>query len=180
MGALADLVREGKIGPIGFCEVSAGTLRRTLAVHPVAAVQTEYALWTRDAEHSVLAACRELNIGFVAYAPLGRGFLTGSIDDRNALAADDVRRALPRFAEDHMEENAAAAAIVLTATEVAELHAAAAAHPVSGERYTEEGMRGSTPEPPRPSARRAARLHPDAGPAVVAALTEPPHLLTGV
>lgn len=190
MGALADLVREGKIGHVGLCEVSAPTLRRAHAVHPVAAVQMEYSLWTRDAERDVLAACRELAIGFVAYAPLGRGFLTGAVGDREALAAGDVRLALPRFAADHMqanrrlvealdaiarrrgctkaqlalawllakgpdivpipgtkrlgylEENAAAAEIVLTAAEVTELDAAAAAHPVLGERYTEEGMKG--------------------------------------
>ena len=105
MGALADLVREGKIGHIGLSEVSAATLRRAQAVHPVAAVQTEYSLWTREVEAEVLPACRELGIGFVAYSPLGRGFLTGSFDSGAALDEGDFRAKLPRFSGDNLLTN---------------------------------------------------------------------------
>src|SRR5271165_324984 len=97
IGTLADLKREGKIRAIGLSEVSAKTLRRAAAVHPIAAVQSEYSLWARDAEREVLPACRELGVAFVAFAPLGRGFLTGALRDAAALAADDYRRQLPRF-----------------------------------------------------------------------------------
>jgi aryl-alcohol dehydrogenase-like predicted oxidoreductase len=97
VGTLADLVREGKVRAIGLSEVSAGTLRRAAAVHPIAAVQSEYSLWARDAEREVLPACRELGVAFVAFAPLGRGFLTGALRSAAALTPDDYRRQLPRF-----------------------------------------------------------------------------------
>ncbi|MFZ4289293.1 aldo/keto reductase [Variovorax sp. HJSM1_2] len=97
MGALADLVRAGKIGAIGLSEVSEETLRAAHAVHPVAAVQSEYSLWERGAEARVLPATRELGAAFVAYSPLGRAFLTNQPPADNSLAADDFRRALPRF-----------------------------------------------------------------------------------
>jgi aryl-alcohol dehydrogenase-like predicted oxidoreductase len=97
IGTLADLKRQGKVRHIGLSEVSASTLRRAAAVHPIAAVQSEYSLWARDAEVEVLPACRELGVCFVAFAPLGRGFLTGAVTDLAALAPDDYRRQLPRF-----------------------------------------------------------------------------------
>jgi aryl-alcohol dehydrogenase-like predicted oxidoreductase len=97
VGALAELVKQGKTRYIGLSEASAETLRRAHAVHPIASVQTEYSLWTRDPEESVLAACRELGIGFLAYSPLGRGFLTGQIKSTDDFAADDFRRHSPRF-----------------------------------------------------------------------------------
>lgn len=97
VGALADLVREGKIRAVGLSEVSAQTLRRAHAVHPIAALQTEYSLWSRNAEIAVLAACRELGTAFVAFSPLGRGFLTGALRDVAGLAPDDLRRTMPRF-----------------------------------------------------------------------------------
>ena len=97
VGTMADLVREGKIRAIGLSEVSAHTLRRAAAVHPIAAVQSEYSLWARDVELEVLPACRELGVCFVAFAPLGRGFLTGALSNAADLAADDYRRQLPRF-----------------------------------------------------------------------------------
>jgi aryl-alcohol dehydrogenase-like predicted oxidoreductase len=97
VGTLADLVREGKVRAIGLSEVSASTLRRAAAVHPIAAVQSEYSLWTREPELEVLPACRELGVSFVAFSPLGRGFLAGAVTSTNALAADDYRRQLPRF-----------------------------------------------------------------------------------
>ncbi len=105
MAVLGDLVREGKIGHVGLCEVSAATLRRACAVHPVAALQTEYSLWAREVETEILPACRELGVGFVAYSPLGRGFLTGTIDSRAAFADGDFRAHLPRFTDDSMAVN---------------------------------------------------------------------------
>ena len=106
MGVLADLVAAGKIARIGLSEVSAGTLRRAHAVHPVAAVQSEYSLTTRDMEADVLPTCRELGVAFVAYSPLGRGLLSGAVD-RETLAENDFRRQAPRFGEDALEANRA-------------------------------------------------------------------------
>jgi len=97
VGAMSKLVEQGKIRGIGLSEVSAATLRKAHAVHPVSAVQSEYSLWTRDPENEVLASCKELGIGFVPYSPLGRGFLTGQIKQFEDFAADDFRRYSPRF-----------------------------------------------------------------------------------
>jgi hypothetical protein len=97
VGALADLVREGKVRAIGLSEVSATTLRRAHAVHPIAAVQTEYSLWTRNPEIAVLDTCRELGASLVAFSPVARGFLTGALRDVSAFEAKDIRRAMPRF-----------------------------------------------------------------------------------
>ena len=105
MGALARLVQEGKIRAVGLCEVSAATLRRAAAIHPVAAVQSEYSLWTREPEQGVLAACREVGASFFAYSPLGRGFLTGTIADAASLDAGDFRQFNPRFAADNLARN---------------------------------------------------------------------------
>jgi aryl-alcohol dehydrogenase-like predicted oxidoreductase len=97
VGAMAQLVKEGKTRFIGLSEASAATLRRAHAVHPLTSVQTEYSLWSRDPEDSVLATCKELGIGFLAYSPLGRGFLTGQIKRFEDLAEGDFRRSSPRF-----------------------------------------------------------------------------------
>jgi aryl-alcohol dehydrogenase-like predicted oxidoreductase len=97
IGALADLVGEGKIRAIGVSEVSAATLRKAHAVHPVAAIQSEYSLWTRNPEIAVLDACRDLGIAFVAFSPLARGFLCGTLGDPAELETRDIRRAMPRF-----------------------------------------------------------------------------------
>lgn len=97
VGALSDLVRAGKIRSIGLSEVSAATLRKAHAVHPVSAVQTEYSLWTRNPEIAVLQACRELGAAFVAFSPLARGFLCDALHDVSTLDAKDIRRAMPRF-----------------------------------------------------------------------------------
>ncbi len=105
VGTMADLVKEGKIRHIGLSEVSAQTLRRACKVHPIAAVQTEYSLWSREPEAGILHTCRELGVGFVPYSPLGRGFLTGTITDPGVLAADDFRRHLPRFQAETMRKN---------------------------------------------------------------------------
>ncbi|NUS68720.1 MAG: aldo/keto reductase [Ensifer adhaerens] len=188
VGAMADLVREGKVRAIGLSEASAATIRRAHKVHPIAAVQSEYSLWTRDPEEDVLATCRELGIGFVPYSPLGRGMLTGAIRKAEDLEADDFRRSLPRFqaenfdanvrlvetlqalAEekgvtaaqlalawvinqgdfivpipgarklDHLEQNAAAADIMLTAEESSRLADALSPTLVAGKRYTDASL----------------------------------------
>src|SRR5450432_4205648 len=105
VGAMSDMVREGKLRYIGLSEAGAATIRRAHAVHPIAALQTEYSLWTRDPEDQILATTRELGIAFVAYSPLGRGFLTGQIKRVEDLAADDRRRAFPRFAPENFQKN---------------------------------------------------------------------------
>ena len=188
VGALADLVKEGKIRTIGLSEAGSATIRRAHAVHPVAAVQSEYSLWTRDPEADVLATCRELGIGFVPFSPLGRGFLTGAIKKPDDFGADDFRHTLPRFnAENmaanaalvveleaiaaqknvtaaqlalawvlhqgdfivpipgarkivHLEQNAAATEVVLSAEDLAVLDAMFTPETVSGPRYTESAM----------------------------------------
>jgi len=105
VGALADLVKAGKIRHIGLSEASASTLRRAVKIHPITALQTEYSLWTRDPEEEILATCRELGIGFVAYSPLGRGFLTGQLKKFEDLEADDYRRFSPRFQGTNFQKN---------------------------------------------------------------------------
>lgn len=105
VGALSDLVRAGKIQAIGLSEVSAATLRRAHAVHPIAALQTEYSLWTRNPEIAVLQACRELGTAFVAFSPLARGFLPGTLRDVSTFDAKDIRRAMPRFAPEAYAAN---------------------------------------------------------------------------
>lgn len=188
VGAMAELVREGKVRALGLSEASAATIRRAHRVHPIAAVQSEYSLWTRDPEEDVLATCRELGIGFVPYSPLGRGMLTGAIRKAEDLEADDFRRSLPRFqaenleanarqvetlqalAEekgvtaaqlalawvinqgdfivpipgarklDHLEQNAAAADITLTAEESSRLAEALSPALVAGKRYTDASL----------------------------------------
>ena len=105
VGAMARLAEEGKVRYLGLSEASPQTLRRAFAVHPITALQTEYSLWSRDPEDEILAACRELGIGFVAYSPLGRGFLTGQIRRFEDLAPDDFRRVSPRFQGENFQKN---------------------------------------------------------------------------
>ena len=105
VGAMAQLVKEGKIRHIGLSEAGPETLRRAAKVHPITALQSEYSLWTRDPEDRVLATCRELGIGLVAYSPLGRGFLTGQIKRFEDFAADDYRRNSPRFQGENFQKN---------------------------------------------------------------------------
>jgi aryl-alcohol dehydrogenase-like predicted oxidoreductase len=107
VGAMAELVAEGKVGHIGLSEASPDTIRRAHAVHPVAALQSEYSLWTRDVETAVLPAVRELGITLVAYSPLGRGFLSGAVRSREALAENDFRRTNPRFDDANLGRNLA-------------------------------------------------------------------------
>jgi aryl-alcohol dehydrogenase-like predicted oxidoreductase len=105
VGAMAQLVREGKIRHIGLSEASPQTLRRAVKIHPVTALQTEYSLWSREPEEEILATCRELGIGFVAYSPLGRGFLTGQFTRFEDFPQDDYRRFSPRFQGENFQKN---------------------------------------------------------------------------
>jgi aryl-alcohol dehydrogenase-like predicted oxidoreductase len=189
VGALADLVRAGKVRRIGLSEASATTIRRAHAVHPVTAVQSEYSLWFREPEAAVLPACRDLGIGFVPFSPLGRGFLSAQITDVASLPAGDLRRRVPRFMGDefersaalvrrfagiaarrrctpaqlalawllargddivpipgtkhrhYLEENVAAASVVLTPGDVAELDALFPPDAAYGDRYPDDMMR---------------------------------------
>lgn len=188
VGAMADLVKAGKVRHLGLSEASPATIRRAAKVHPIAALQTEYSLWSRDPEEQILPTLRELGIGFVPYSPLGRGFLTGRFRRPEDLPEGDFRRQAPRFAgenfalnldlvgvveemaaakgvkpsqlalawvmaqgEDivpipgtkrvrYLEENAAAAAVTLTAEEKAELDAAFPRGAAAGDRYAPAGM----------------------------------------
>jgi len=105
VGAMAELVRAGKVRYLGLSEASAATIRRAHRIHPISALQTEYSLWTRDVEAEILPTCRELGIGFVPYSPLGRGFLTGRFAKANDLPPDDFRRHHPRFQGENFERN---------------------------------------------------------------------------
>jgi aryl-alcohol dehydrogenase-like predicted oxidoreductase len=105
IGAMADLVKTGKIRHVGISEVKPATIRRAAKVHPIAAVQTEYSLWERFPENEILPTCQELGIGFVSYSPLGRGFLTGTVMDVAQLSSEDFRNILPRFQGDNFEAN---------------------------------------------------------------------------
>jgi aryl-alcohol dehydrogenase-like predicted oxidoreductase len=112
VGAMAEMVKEGKVRHIGLSEAAPETLRRAHAVHPIAALQTEYSLWTRHVEEEILPTCRELGIGFVAYSPLGRGFLSGRFKGPEDLDENDFRRQGPRFTGDALEQNRKLAAKV--------------------------------------------------------------------
>jgi aryl-alcohol dehydrogenase-like predicted oxidoreductase len=105
VGAMAELVEQGKVRHIGLSEASADTLRRAHAVHPITAVQIEYSLWSRDPENEIIPTCRELGIGFVPYSPLGRGFLSGTFTSTDELAPDDFRRTVPRWSGENLDAN---------------------------------------------------------------------------
>jgi aryl-alcohol dehydrogenase-like predicted oxidoreductase len=105
VGAMAQLVKAGKVRYLGLSEASSQTLRRAVKVHPIAALQTEYSLWTRDPEDGILATCREVGVGFVAYSPLGRGFLTGQFKNFEDFPSDDYRRFSPRFQGENFQKN---------------------------------------------------------------------------
>jgi aryl-alcohol dehydrogenase-like predicted oxidoreductase len=117
VGAMAELVEEGKVRYLGLSEASPETIRRAHRVHPISALQTEYSLWTRDVEERILPTVRELGIGFVAYSPLGRGFLSGRFRSPDDLPEDDFRRSNPRFQGENFDRNLA---IVERAEEIAE------------------------------------------------------------
>ncbi len=105
VGAMAELVTAGKVRHLGLSEAAPATVRRAAAVHPIAALQTEYSLWSRESEAEMLPTCRELGIGFVAYSPLGRGFLTGQYKSLDDFAPDDYRRNAPRFQGENFQKN---------------------------------------------------------------------------
>jgi aryl-alcohol dehydrogenase-like predicted oxidoreductase len=107
VGAMADLVREGKVRFLGLSEAGPRSIRRAHAVHPIAALQSEYSLWTREPEQTVLPLCRELGIGFVPFSPLGRGFFTGGFKDAATFATNDIRRRMPRFQPENLDRNLA-------------------------------------------------------------------------
>jgi len=107
VGAMADLVKAGKVRHIGLSEASAETIRRAHQVHPIAALQSEYSLWNREPEQDVIPACRELGIGFVPFSPLGRGFLSGTVTTTDGMRPDDFRRLLPRFQGEDLQRNLA-------------------------------------------------------------------------
>ena len=107
VGAMVRLVAQGKVRHLGICEAAPATLRRAHAIHPMAALQTEYSLWSRDPEDALLGICAEMGIGFVAYSPLGRGFLTGNITDPGGFGAADLRRGMPRFQAENIGHNLA-------------------------------------------------------------------------
>jgi aryl-alcohol dehydrogenase-like predicted oxidoreductase len=154
IGTLADLVKEGKVRAIGLSEVSAATLRRAAAVHPIAALESEYSLWAREPELEVLPACRDLGVTFVAFSPLGRGFLTGAIPPTSALAADDYRRQLPRFNGEAAAHNAAL---------VARLAAIAADNDCSAGQLALAWLMAQGPDViPIPGTRRIQRLEENA------------------
>ena len=119
VGAMAELVAEGKVRHLGLSEAGVATLRRAAATHPIAALQSEYSLWERDVEDEILPTCRELGIGFVPYSPLGRGFLTGQITSRDDLPEGDYRRNDPRYADENFAKNMEMVAVVKT---VADAH----------------------------------------------------------
>jgi len=118
VGAMSDLVRQGKVRHLGICEAAAATIRRAHATHPMSAVQIEYSLWSRDVEAEILPLCEELGIGFVGYSPLGRGFLTGTVASLDGLREGDARRNMPRFQGDNLTHN-------LSLVEELKAHAAA-------------------------------------------------------
>ncbi|MBD3645873.1 MAG: aldo/keto reductase, partial [Pseudomonadales bacterium] len=107
VGALVEMLEAGKIRAIGLSEVSSSTLRKAQAVHPIAAVQSEYSLWTRDPEDKVIPACEELGVGFVPFSPLGRAFLSAKVTELDALEENDMRRNMPRFQEENFQDNVA-------------------------------------------------------------------------
>ena len=106
-GTVKDLIREGKVKHFGLSEAGAQTIRRAHAVQPVTALQSEYSLWTREPEHEVIPTLEELGIGFVPFSPLGKGFLTGTIDDKTALDSRDFRNSIPRFSTENRKANRA-------------------------------------------------------------------------
>jgi aryl-alcohol dehydrogenase-like predicted oxidoreductase len=122
VGAMAELVAEGKVRHLGLSEAAADTIRRAHAVHPIAAVQTEWSLWSRDVEHEIVSVCRELGISVVPYSPLGRGMLTGQIRSRDDLPENDYRRRMPRFSQEFFDANLKAVEVV---REIAAAHGAA-------------------------------------------------------
>ncbi len=159
VGAMAELVKQGKVRHLGLSECSPSTLRRAYAVHPIAAVQTEYSLWSREPEDAMLATCEELGVSFVAYSPLGRGFLTGAIRSVDDLAPDDYRRQSPRFAGENFAKNLAL---------VAKVQQLAKARGITAAQLALAWVLAQSPRVVTiPGTRRSARLDENAGAADV-------------
>src|SRR5258705_10991875 len=155
VGAMAELVRAGKVRHLGLCEVTADELRAAVAVHPIAAVQSEWSIWSRDVERQVVPAAAELGVGFVPYSPLGRGFLTGTIRSAADLSSpSDVRRKLPRFEEGALDANLAVVDVV---TSVAKDQGATAAQ-VALAWLRHRAERFGVTSVPIPGTRRAERV----------------------
>jgi aryl-alcohol dehydrogenase-like predicted oxidoreductase len=167
VGALAELVAEGKIRAIGLCEIDGDQLRTAHAIHPIAAVQSEYSLWWRAPETTVADAARELGVGLVPYSPLGRGFLTGTLD-AGTLAGDDVRRRLPRFSDDVMTANASPIAAV---REIADAHGATPAQ-VALAWVSAQSEQLGVPIIPIPGTKRAARVEENVAATAIALTTD--------
>ena len=159
VGALAELVAAGKVRHIGLSEVGVNTIRRAHAVHPIAAVQSEYSLWTRDPEDGVLPVLRELGIGFVAYSPLGRGFLTGAVRSVAGLPDTDYRRTNPRFSGENFEHN------LRSADELRDISADVGATPaqVALAWLLAQGSKGGSDVVPIPGTKRVRRLEENVG-----------------
>ncbi|HXL92286.1 MAG TPA: aldo/keto reductase [Streptosporangiaceae bacterium] len=160
VGAMAGLVRAGKVRHLGLCEVTAGELRAAVAVHPIAAVQSEWSIWSRDVERQVVPAAAELGVGFVPYSPLGRGFLTGTIRSAADLSSPgDFRHTMPRFAGGALEANLAVVDVVRLAAE--EQHATPAQVALAWLRYRAEAL--GVASVPIPGTRRASRVEENLG-----------------
>ena len=160
VGAMAELVRAGKVRHLGLCEVTATELRTAVAVHPIAAVQSEWSIWSRDVERQVVPTAAELGVGFVPYSPLGRGFLTGSIRSAADLASpSDFRRTLPRFADGALEANLAVVDVVRSVAE--EQRATPAQIALAWLRYRAEAL--GVASVPIPGTRRASRVEENLG-----------------
>src|SRR6476661_3430004 len=159
VGAMAELVRAGKVRHLGLCEVTAAELRAAVAVHPIAAVQSEWSIWSRDVERQVVPTAAELGVGFVPYSPLGRGFLTGTIRSAADLSATDFRRTLPRYAEGALDANLAVVEVVKS---VAEQQGATPAQvALAWLRYRADAL--GVASVPIPGTRRAARVEENLG-----------------
>jgi aryl-alcohol dehydrogenase-like predicted oxidoreductase len=159
VGAMAELVKEGKVRWLGLSEASPATIRRAHAVHPISALQTEYSLWSRDPEGELLRVCEELGITFVAYSPLGRGFLTGAITKAEDLAANDYRRQAPRFVGENLAVNRAL---------VAKVEELARARGITAAQLALAWLLARSPRVvPIPGTRKVARLEENAGAAEV-------------
>jgi len=160
VGAMAELVRAGKVRHLGLCEVTADELRAAVAVHPIAAVQSEWSIWSRDVERQVVPAAAELGVGFVPYSPLGRGFLTGTIRSAADLPSPgDARHTMPRFADDALEANLAVADAVRSVAE--EQLATPAQVALAWLRYRAEAL--GVASVPIPGTRRASRVEENLG-----------------
>jgi aryl-alcohol dehydrogenase-like predicted oxidoreductase len=160
VGAMAELVRAGKVRHLGLCEVTATELRTAVAVHPIAAVQSEWSIWSRDVERQVVPTAAELGVGFVPYSPLGRGFLTGSIRSAADLASpSDFRRILPRFADGALEANLAVVDMVRSVAE--EQRATPAQVALAWLRLRAEAL--GVASVPIPGTRRASRVEENLG-----------------